>query len=64
MLTYQLSLYQHKQIHANPTLAGDRGRVFAAQVAAMDPCLHLVQLILHINTACDPFSRVVQGFRA
>ena len=32
VLTYQLSLYQHKQIHANPTLVEDRGRVSAAQM--------------------------------
>jgi len=39
VLTYQLNLYQHKQIHANPTLVVERGRVSAAQVAALDPCL-------------------------
>jgi len=41
VLTYQLSLYQHKQIHANPS------RVSAAQVAALDARLHLLQLIPH-----------------
>ena len=45
VLTYQLSLYQDKQIHTNPTLVVDR--VFAAQVVDLDPRLHLLQLILY-----------------
>jgi len=44
VLTYQLKLYQHKQIHTNPTLM-DRGPV--AQVAALGPCMHLLQLFPH-----------------
>jgi len=38
VLAYQLSLYQHQH---------NRGRVSAAQVAALDPRLHLLQLIPH-----------------
>ena len=38
VLTYQLSLYQHKQIHTNPTPIVDQGRVSEAQVSALDPC--------------------------
>ena len=47
VLTYQLNLYHHKQIHTNPTLIVDRGRVSAAQMASLDPRLHLLQLIHH-----------------
>ena len=45
VLTYQLSVYQLKQIHANPTLVV--GRVSVAQVAALDAHLHFLQLIPH-----------------
>ena len=47
VLTYELNLYQHIQIHTNPTLLVDQGRVSAAQVAAMGPHMHLLQLISH-----------------
>jgi len=43
VLTDQLNLYQHKQIHANATLVV--GRVSAIQVAALDIRRHLLQLI-------------------
>jgi len=42
-----LSLYQHKQIHINPTLVVDWGLVSVAQVVALGACLHLLQLISH-----------------
>ena len=45
VLTYQLSLYQHKQIYISPTLVV--GWVSVAQVAALDARLHLLQLISH-----------------
>jgi len=38
VVTYQLNLYQHKQIHTNPTLIVDRGRVSVAYVGALDAC--------------------------
>ena len=47
VLTYQLNLYQHKQIHTNPIVVVDQGRVLAAQVAALGPHMHLLQLIPH-----------------
>jgi len=47
MLTYQLSLYQHKQVYANPTGVVDPGLVSAAQVDALDTRVHLMQLIPH-----------------
>ena len=47
VLTYQLNLYQHKQIHTNQTFVVDRGRISSAQVAALCPRIHLLQLITH-----------------
>ena len=44
-----INLYQHKQIHTNPMLVVDW--VSVAPVISLDPCLHLLQLILH-NWQC------------
>jgi len=46
-LNYQLNLYQHKQIHAKPTLVVYRGRMSAAQVATLDLRLDLLRIIPH-----------------
>ena len=57
VLTYQFNLYQHKQIHTDPTLFVDRGQVSAAQVAALSPLIHLMRLIpLTINIVWDLFA--------
>ena len=50
VLTYQLSLDHHKQIHANPTVVLERARVSVAQVAALDALagVNPTQLILYV----------------
>ena len=47
MLTYELDLCQHKQIHVNPTVVVDQGQVSLAQVSALGPRMRLLQLIPH-----------------
>jgi len=45
--TFIYVLIWFKKVHTNLTLVVDRGQVSAAQVAALGPRLHLLQLIPH-----------------